>query len=140
MCNVQGTRLDGFVITGGSAETGGGVRASDCDQTNSIVNCSITRNFSSFRGGGIELIDSHNVIENCLITENTIQSFEGGSGGAGLSLVNSNARVRNSTISDNEMDQTRVSNLPGGAGVKCLSGAPLLEDCLISGNILRVNW
>lgn len=101
---LTNTRVDGFIITGGSGQVPGWNNNIDV-------------------GGGIlfEEADSTNIVEHCTITAN--QTF---SGGAGIYFYNSSAILKNSRVVGNSGGY--------GGGIVCKSSSPLIEGCIISGN------
>ncbi|MCA9427116.1 MAG: right-handed parallel beta-helix repeat-containing protein, partial [Candidatus Omnitrophica bacterium] len=64
---VEGTVLDGVTITGGSFETGGGIRFSYVSSA-TVSNCTITGNFAQDRGGGVSTLFSSPYLLHCSIT------------------------------------------------------------------------
>jgi HYR domain/Right handed beta helix region len=96
----DGSRLDGFTITGGNAigvgseAQGGGVWIDFC--TPEIINCRLVRNYAAESGGGAHS-ESGGAFVNCEFIQNTVGT--GGRGG-GLSC-GSAAAVMNTLISDN---------------------------------------
>jgi hypothetical protein len=73
---AQGARLDGFTITGGSAESGAGVYVAGCAMT--LENCVVTGNVATVAGGGVYLSGSTSVIARCRIEYNNSAIWGGG--------------------------------------------------------------
>ena len=76
--SITNARLDGFTITGGSANAsspnnnGGGIYCYKADATNSIENCTISGNSALNNGGGMYLsYYSSPAITNCTISGNS---------------------------------------------------------------------
>lgn len=114
--------LDGFVITGGNADTsgsnecGGGLYIIDVDDTVSIANCRVTGNYAHQFGGGIFAADSEVKMSNCVVYNN-----EANQRGGGIFM------------SDND-----ISNLtrkgPERVARRATSPGPILNGCTIAGN------
>jgi parallel beta-helix repeat protein len=112
--------LDGFTITGGSVEFGGGIRNNRASPT--IKNCIITNNTVTFHGAGIYNASGSPVFINCIVRGNTAANI-----GGGIYNTITNARFTNCTITDN-----RASN-SGGMYISGSSTATL-TNCTIAGN------
>ena len=118
----SGTVIQDVVITGGSADSGGGIY---CDNSNpTITNCTIEDNTASNRGGGISCwSQSSPTITNCTIEDNM------GYYGGGISCYDnySNPTISNCTIEDN-------TGYYGG-GISCdYYSTPTISNCTIEGN------
>lgn len=108
--------VDGFTITRGRADWGGGV---ECG-AGSVQNCLIRGNTAlGTGGGGVYCVGG--TISNCTITANTA----GGGGGAGV-YAPWGGRILRCVITSN-------STPAYGGGVVC-SGAARVENCLITAN------
>ncbi len=109
--------VDGFTITGGSEEYGGGVYCRFSSPT--LRNCLISGNEASISGGGVFCFyDGSPTIVNCTMSENT---------GGGLYCWRSNSTVVDCRISGN--------TAKWGGGVVCGGiGNTMLDRCIISGN------
>ncbi|MGH7967209.1 MAG: immunoglobulin domain-containing protein, partial [Limisphaerales bacterium] len=105
---TNNARLDGFMITNGTAANGGGIW---CASTNDFVtNCIIAGNVASNEGGGVW----GGTLGRCTLSGNSA----GSGGGAAY------ARVENTIVADN------TSTAAGGGGVfQCA-----LNNCLLTGN------
>ncbi len=118
------TRLEGFTITGGSIELGGGIRCVRSSPT--IANCHIVGNSASVAGGGIYCdLSSHPIISHCIIAQNT-SAVDGG----GIFCQNmSSPLIRNCLI-------VRNVAASGGGAVFCdnLSN-PTITQCTFSRNL-----
>ena len=145
--SIESATLDGFTITGGSADSGGGVYCYDSSPT--LTNCKITGNSADEDGGGIYCGISSPKLTNCIISGNSSSSSGGGvfcnhsssptltnctfsenstyySGGA-VCCVYSSPTLTNCTITDNSVSRS-------GGGVYCSDSSPILANCTISGN------
>jgi hypothetical protein len=143
----KGAKLNGFTITNGSNDSGGGIF---CDQSSpEIKNCIITNN-SAYTGGGIYCNNSSSPqINNCFINNNngggihcnnlssptitncTIKDNSAGNGG-GIYLRNSsNASITNCSIKNNSVSS-------GGGGIYIdTSAVSKFTNNIISGNSSR---
>lgn len=128
LSDLNGTVLDGFVVTGGNcdsgappADGGGGLRL-----VNSVMTVRNVRfiNNTGRRGGGIFNEVSDPFIVDCEFTSNPV-TLEGG----GIYNFNSsNPVIRNCTFTGND---ATTSN---GGGVYNQGGVPLFENCRFFGN------
>jgi len=142
-----GSALDGFTITNGYSEEGGGIY---CDSSSPVVtNCNITGN-AAYEGGGIFCLwNSFPTITNCTISANTAD-FGGGiycedtsnpvitnctisgnsaeSGGGICCYYESSPNITNCTISGN------TATGYGGGGIECNHSSPAITNCTITGN------
>ncbi len=129
MDSITDARIDGFTITGGSADgtkphdDGSGFYCTNVDSTNTIANCTITGNKTRIwgsGGGGVYCFESDPTITNCTITGNLAYS------GGGVFCGDSNPTIVNCTISGNEAER--------GGGVYCGGSNPTLINCTIDSN------
>jgi len=115
--------IDGFLITKGNSNGGGGVLIGDSGAT--ISNCKIDGNVSSGFGGGV-YFSSHATIENCEITNNEANT----GGGIYNGFVSS-------TIDSCIIQGNTASN---GGGIFNDGGmAPRITNCLIKDNYASNN-
>ncbi len=137
--------IDGFTITNGSAEYGGGLNLRYSSPT--IANNTIAGNSASSGGGGLSLYHSSSTIVNNTITANRA-SFAGG----GLFLQYSSATIANNTITGNNADHyggglfleysspilgnntIAVNNALVGGGLFLAQGSPTIANNAITGN------
>ncbi|MBN1900297.1 choice-of-anchor D domain-containing protein, partial [Candidatus Sumerlaeota bacterium] len=135
MWSVVDTRMDGFIITGGSAygsntnleDRGAGFNCDTANSSNIIANCFITGNQASFAGGGINCIDSSSpMIINCVIADN--QATGGSEGGGGIWMgFGSSPEIVNCVFSNNYGYY--------GGGIKAnINTAPEIINCAFSNN------
>ena len=117
----QGTVVNGFTITNGNHQNGGGIYCQGASPR--IVNCIIANNQGS-QSGGIYCTNFGNpTFTNCHIVSNT------GSLGGGVRLAQSEGVLMNCVIAGN------TSQNPG-AGIKCDFGntSPVITNCTITAN------
>jgi parallel beta-helix repeat protein len=112
--------LDGFTITNGYAEYGGGIYCEGSKPT--IMNCTITGNTASYYGGGMFNFNSSPTLKNCTFSENSAIR-EGG----GVLNVESNPTLTNCTFSGNSAER-------GGGGMYNDESDPMLINCTFSRN------
>ncbi|MFC1890088.1 nitrous oxide reductase family maturation protein NosD [Thermodesulfobacteriota bacterium] len=114
------TVLDGFTITNGDTQFGGGIYCTSSSPT--ITNCTISGNTAQY-GGGIYCLSSSPTITNCTISDNSVTS-----GGGGIYCPSSSPTITNCTISRNTAQY--------GGGICCFaaSSSPMITNCTISGN------
>jgi len=112
-------RLDGFTITHGSFDYGGGVYL--MYSSTSIAHCTVTGNSASYAGGGFYLMRSSAILASNAVVGNTAQT------GAGAYLGASWATVANNSIVGNKST--------GNGGGLCLSSS----DATITGTIVAFN-
>ncbi|UCG50244.1 MAG: right-handed parallel beta-helix repeat-containing protein, partial [Phycisphaerales bacterium] len=117
--------LDGFTITGGQGEYGGGIYCADSSPT--ITNCVIVDNTTNrwTEGGGIYCTGSSPTIEDCTISDN----WPTGNGGGVCCYWDSNPSIINCRIANN-----RITGSQRGGGIFCSRSAPTVVGCVISGN------
>ena len=111
---TNNTRLDGFTITNGRAQNGGGIW---CASSNVFVtNCVIRGNFAANQGGGVW----GGTLGRCTLSDNTANVSGGGA---------AYALVENTVVSNN------ASITSGGGGVY----QSALNNCLLTGNSANTN-
>jgi len=112
------TRIEGFTITNGSAESGGGIF---CDLASSptIAYNFITANSVSYAGGGIAAINS-----SPRIADNEITFNYAGYAGGGVGLVTSSANIEVNDIKNNEVP----FGWTGGGGIAMEGSTPRIYD------------
>ena len=129
--------LEGFTITNGYADTGGGICCDGSSPT--IRNCTITNNivyvpWSGGYGGGVYCGYSSAIVDNCIICENTARpegrtvAIRGGHGG-GVYCYMSSPTIRNCVISHNDCAGNR-----GTGGIHCAWSNATILDCTLVGN------
>ncbi len=94
--------LDGFTITNGAKDTGGGIRISYASPT--ITNCSIVDNTADYGGGGISVSNSSPDINNCAIEGNRSNSVGGGMYLSTYGGLTGGPRISNCTFTANSAD------------------------------------
>ena len=120
--NVQSSALlDGFTITGGSGQFGGGIRNYSASPT--IRNCIITDNEVSLHGAGMYNASASPILINCIFKDN-----RAGSLGGGVYHTATDTRFTNCSFSNN----TAVN----GAGIFSTGSSNItVTNCTIAGNI-----
>ncbi len=139
------TRIDGFTITGGGGQYGGGLYLGNASPT--IANNTITGN-SARTGGGIYVSVGSPEIRSCTIVDNNSENY-----GGGLYLRDSSPTIATSTIRSNGArwdgggiygrysspriaNSTIIGNSAGrdGGGAYVTSGAPKIVNSTIANN------
>ncbi|MCP4262179.1 MAG: S8 family serine peptidase [Planctomycetes bacterium] len=115
--------LQGFTISWGSADYGGGIR---CDRASpTITDCILSNNFANFYGAGIDCVESSPTIKNCTIINNRTSSISGIGGGI-------NCELSSPTITDCIISNNFANNV--GGGIACYDSDPAIINCVIVNN------
>ncbi|MHC4945053.1 MAG: right-handed parallel beta-helix repeat-containing protein, partial [Planctomycetota bacterium] len=139
------SRLKGFTITNGKAETGGGILCNQsspvisdniiqgnladfgggiqCNESSPVISDNIIQGNSADSGGGIQCNESSPVISNNIIHENWAEC-----GGGVCGAASSAPEISGNTISGN----TATS---AGGGIYCGTGSSKIKN-----NIIHENW
>ncbi|MBX7258656.1 MAG: right-handed parallel beta-helix repeat-containing protein [Candidatus Hydrogenedentes bacterium] len=148
MQNVVNVRLEGLVLTGGSAtnggteeQRGGGIKCKGVDPTCVVTNCTLEKN-AGFDGGGI-WVAGNMVLEDCLIRDN--------SRGGGIHVFSGTPSIRRCTVEGNRgggiylnlgidypVIQECVIRTNSGSGIYARSNYTRIENCVIANN--EVNY
>lgn len=115
----------GFTITGGNTTAGGGISLmGTAGKISNILveNCIITSNIA-YVGGGIHTNYNNLIINNCLISQNTIENSGGGIWGNYSNLV-----INNSTIVEN------TCNSGWGGGINLITALCNITNSIFWGN------
>jgi hypothetical protein len=150
---ASGTRLEGFEITGGGGDNGGGVQvitggpiiAHNLITGNTVVPLD-TPEVNPGKGGGIYVYGSYALITDNIITGNTAgrptgdpEGASGGMGGGIFIYNSSSATISRNVISCNtahRFDDNYSTYLFGyGGGMEVQLGLPRITDNLIAGNV-----
>jgi len=119
--------LDGFTITNGYTNNGGGIR---CDSSSpTIMNCIFLNNSASYHGGGMYNWSSSPTLINCTFSENSANRGGGMMNTDVWNGVGSNPTLINCTFSRN-------SGL--GGGMTNDIGSPTLINCTFTNNSGRL--
>jgi hypothetical protein len=124
--------VDGFTITGGIENYGGGMQIVNSSPT--IRNCVFSDNRASIPGGGggIALTNSNSLLQNCRFIGNRAVA------GGGLYIDGGAPTVRDCVFSGNTAQADPTVGTDGRGGAICiLSGSPKIINTLYSGNIAR---
>jgi parallel beta-helix repeat protein/predicted outer membrane repeat protein len=146
----SGTVFDGFTITNGLQNYGGGMNINGSSLT--VSNCVFLNNEAANRGGGMYIINSASpVVANCIFANNAANNFTGGgiysdatsspsiinntivgntanTSGGGIYFVNLSTTITNNIIYDNEATTA-------GGGIYCNNASsPTLEYNDVFGN------
>lgn len=111
----NGVIIDGFTITGGKSNIGGGIRIFEKKEV-TVRNCKITGNSAS-TGGGIYIYGSVPNITHCSILNNSAST------GSGIYCTNSHPRFEQCHISTNSTE-----------GIYLNECAPTISECTIENN------
>ncbi len=124
----------GFTIRNGDdgGEGGGGLHIVDSSPT--IVDCLVTQNSSSWRGGGIFLDTSNALISRCTISGNSVQSSTFGAAalGGGIYCRYDASDIDGCTVTGNTVSGEHTGN--SGGGLYLYSSETAVTNCLISAN------
>ncbi|KPK75985.1 MAG: hypothetical protein AMJ79_08870, partial [Phycisphaerae bacterium SM23_30] len=116
---LRNSVVDGFTITNGVAQDGGGIACYKSHPT--IINCRIISNTATANGGGIHCNISDAVIRNCQIISNTSTS-----NGGGVYCEASHTKIAGCRLEGNDAEYG------GGLYIKQL--APTINQCDIIDN------
>lgn len=118
---TQNTIVDGFTMTNGNFQTGGGIYCQASSPR--IVNCIISNNQGYYCGGVYSINYGSPTFVNCQILGNS------GTLGGGIRFAQSEGALINCLVVGN------VSQNPG-AGIKCDYGntSPIITNCTVAGN------
>ena len=76
--DFEGTAVDGFTITGGSAGRGGGGLYYSSVDSATLSNCALSANSAHYYGGGMYCSDSSPTLINCTVSGNSAEGYGGG--------------------------------------------------------------
>ncbi len=120
----QGTRIEGFTLTGGKTNNpyyGAGLRTTA--SVVEYVNLAISNNQTGGNGGGVYVWRGADHFQHCTIVSNSASTYYGG----GLYCITSNATFDDCTFTDNRASR--------GAGIVCdFDGGATFTRCLIARN------
>ncbi len=127
---TQDARLEGFTITNGYTEKGGGIFC-EASSSPTITGCTISGN-SAWYGGGIWCESASPIITNCTISGN--YAWYGG----GIWAKDSSPTITYCTINENgvvQMFGMFLAHSARGGGILCQGGSSTITNCIVSGNI-----
>ncbi|GAA4469430.1 hypothetical protein GCM10023189_56440 [Nibrella saemangeumensis] len=122
--------LNGFVVTGGNANGGGGLNNGDggafynLQSSPMLTNCSLQGNSATKYGGAFYNAGSSPVLTNCSLQGNSATLF----GGAFYNVLQSSPVLTNCSLQGNS------ATLYGGAFYNLQSSSPVLTNCSLQGN------
>jgi hypothetical protein len=120
----SGARIVGLSIRNGSTPSG----VFCVNSLLTIQHCFISENTGAARGGGIAIVGSDVLIEECDIAHNRAVPFDYYTitAGGGIYCDNSNVRLIRSNIGYNSAHETLIFHYPGhGGGIACQNGSIL---------------
>ena len=147
------TVLQGFTITDGDADNGGGIYCDGSDPT--IRDCIVEDNQATMGGGGLYVRNGNLTVTDCRFAHNV----SGGGGGGGVSAIgssdlsfvdcefngNSSPVGGGASITSDAVQFTRClvvanqSNIAAGVNLFGVDNSALLTDCVIRGNVASSN-
>lgn len=121
------TIIEGFTITKGLAQEGGGMRNIDSSPT--VLDCTFENNLadggsSNGKGGGVFNEGSFATFQECRFSNNNVADFDGL--GGGMSSVGGEVTVTDCSFTTNSADE--------GGGCYTNGGSPLFVDCIFLRN------
>ena len=119
-------RIDGFTITNGRADHGGGLHLSSSSPT--ITNNTITGNRADEYGGGLYAYECFPMIAKNTIMNNS--AWEGG----GLYLGGSSPTIVSNVITGNSASEPMYPGDGGGGGLYLFNSSPTIANNTIAGN------
>ena len=142
MNGTTDTRIDGFTITGvgglHSSNIGCGIFCEDVDESNMIINCTVSSNRGGVRegtrGGGLFIENGTPTLINCTITDN-LANLGGGIYGGSPTLINCRITGNLAYGILCRCAPTQWCVKPGNGGGIYRGQSPTLVNCIVSGNI-----
>lgn len=129
---AEGTEADSITFTATDTSEGwDGIRYQNAPDGSRLRYCVLQHGHAigiwpEYRGGAIICYNSNPVIENCTISDNTVEGY-----GGGIFCHYSSPTIANCAISDNTADYY-------GGGISCHYSSPTITNCTISGNIAAI--
>lgn len=122
--------VDGFTITNGKGDLGGGMQIENSSPT--VRNCIFSANIANYVGGGMYNYNSSPTVKNCLFIGNSSAR-----GGAGMyNYINSSPTVSDCTFINNSAYTTATAVCSGG-GIHNRSSSPTITNCKFIGNTAK---
>lgn len=122
--------IDGFAITGGSAQFGGGINAVGGNPT--IIDCVVEDNQASHSGGGLAVRADNPAVIGCVVKNNTADVFILSEVGGGMYMECSGSALM--------MDNTFIGNSAPHYGGGAYFAISAEGDVLMSGNTFADNF
>ena len=114
--------VEGFTITNGYANLGGGMKNQHSDPT--VTNCTFSGNSAGYFGGGMSNLESDPTVTDCTFSQNTAARL-----GGGMHNYESSPTVTNCAFSGNSAGGN------GGGMRNDWYSTPTVTDCTFSGNV-----
>jgi len=136
MDNIANARVDGFRITGGTADGtgenayGGGMLCKDINGTNTVANCTFTVNTAD-SGAGMYISNSALEVTGCIFTDNSTSGLAWAGMGGGMCNSESSPVVTNCIFDGNDALGT---NFGYGGGMCNADSSPIVTNCTFSDN------
>jgi hypothetical protein len=125
----SGTTFDGFTVTGGLANYGGGMYNNGSSLT--VSNCIFLNNDADNRGGGMYIQNIYSpLVANCIFQDNESCS----TGGAIGCRSSSNPTIINNTIVGNTANGLSMFTEGGGGIYSDITSSPVIFNNIIVGN------
>jgi len=115
--------LEGFTVTGGHADRGGGIVVSMSSPT--LFNLVIEGNDANDLGGGLYLRGSGSAVTRCVVADNTTNG-----GGGGIAVLESSPALVGLVVRDNRAEASDVE----GGGLHIESSSPSMHSLAVTGN------
>ncbi|MGH2645587.1 MAG: hypothetical protein ACRDE2_16675, partial [Chitinophagaceae bacterium] len=141
--------LDGFTVTGGNGNDGGGIININVSPV--ISNCTFTNNKASFNGGGIYNDHSSPVVSNCIFSNNNAGNGGGicNDSSSAPALYNCNFYLNTASVGGGGQNNNASSasftncNFSGnsasmGAGMQNINSSPTFTNCGFTGNSVPI--
>jgi parallel beta-helix repeat protein len=126
--------LEGFGITGGNAEKGGGILCEKASPT--IIGCHVygnkTTGWASYHGAGIYCYAGSPTISDCRIYNN-VTAYDWGAYGGGIYVDSPSLRLTRCLVENNFATES-------GGGISLTGSNITLTDCTIRNNVASKGW
>jgi len=123
--------VDGFTITNGKGDLGGGMQIVNSSPT--VRNCIFSGNIGNYVGGGIYCNQSSPTVKNCIFIGNSSAH-----GGAGMyNYTNSSPNVSNCNFINNSAYTNQTGVCSGGGIHNRSDSSPTITNCKFIGNTAK---